>query len=239
MLSPPLARASFDRDERRAKRAAGRIPLLPARSHDVRSRIDPDETPRQCLDCGRCPLRAAGRGARRRRDVTAGGQQADRRSSDGRGKARRRAGRLLCRLHHLEGSRPPLQQGPRAPGADRVSRRARGARGVRPNCPPGAEAEGARAREDHLRRPAARDDRRALVRRGGRIRDRAVGTCPLSSPVSVNAGNAHLEVSAEGYFTYERDVELPAGGTADSMSFSPPRPALASSQSAHRFRTSP
>jgi len=47
-----------------------------------------------------------------------------------------------------------------------------------------------------------------------RIRDRTVGKCPISSPVTINAGNARMEVTAEGYFPWQRDIELPGGGVA-------------------------
>jgi len=50
---------------------------------------------------------------------------------------------------------------------------------------------------------------RALVR----LRDRTLGRCPILEPLVVNAGKAHLEVTAEGYFPWQRDLDLPPGGT--------------------------
>lgn len=44
------------------------------------------------------------------------------------------------------------------------------------------------------------------------LRDRALGGCPLAGPVRVNAGPATLEVTAEGYFPWKRDLTLPGGG---------------------------
>lgn len=44
------------------------------------------------------------------------------------------------------------------------------------------------------------------------LRDRALGACPLAGPVRVNAGPATLEVTAEGYFPWKREVALPGGG---------------------------
>lgn len=51
--------------------------------------------------------------------------------------------------------------------------------------------------------------------RGARvlIRDRRVGTTPLSGPLRVNAGRASIEVEAEGHFPWKRELELPGGGT--------------------------
>lgn len=47
-----------------------------------------------------------------------------------------------------------------------------------------------------------------------RIRDRSVGKCPISEPVTLNAGKARMEVTAEGYFPWQRDIDLPGGGVA-------------------------
>jgi hypothetical protein len=47
-----------------------------------------------------------------------------------------------------------------------------------------------------------------------RLRERTLGRCPFAAPVAVNAGTGRLEVIAEGYFPWEREVELPRGGTA-------------------------
>ncbi|HEY4157500.1 MAG TPA: PEGA domain-containing protein, partial [Polyangiaceae bacterium] len=40
-----------------------------------------------------------------------------------------------------------------------------------------------------------------------------LGKLPLAPPPRVDAGNATLEVQADGYSTFQRAVELPAGGT--------------------------
>jgi hypothetical protein len=50
--------------------------------------------------------------------------------------------------------------------------------------------------------------------RGARVlvRDRVVGTTPLAAPLDVDSGFAHIEVDAEGYEPYRRDVDL-AGAT--------------------------
>lgn len=50
---------------------------------------------------------------------------------------------------------------------------------------------------------------RALIR----LRDRTLGRCPMIQPVVVNAGPGRLEVSAEGYFPWQRELALPPGGT--------------------------
>lgn len=48
-----------------------------------------------------------------------------------------------------------------------------------------------------------------------RLRDRTVGTCPLpASPLIVNAGPAVIEVRADGYVPWRREVDLPGGGIA-------------------------
>lgn len=47
-----------------------------------------------------------------------------------------------------------------------------------------------------------------------RLRDRTLGTCPMPPAVRVNAGKAHLEVTAEGRFPFVRDTDLPGGGVA-------------------------
>ncbi len=47
-----------------------------------------------------------------------------------------------------------------------------------------------------------------------RLRERTLGRCPFAAPVGVNAGSGRLEVLADGYFPWERDVDLPRGGTA-------------------------
>ena len=50
--------------------------------------------------------------------------------------------------------------------------------------------------------------------RGARvlIRDRVVGTTPLPGPLDLDSGFASLEVDADGYETYKRDLDL-GGGT--------------------------
>lgn len=49
--------------------------------------------------------------------------------------------------------------------------------------------------------------------KGARItlRNVVVGTTPLKGAIRVNAGKAKLEVSADGYLPYEKDLELPGG----------------------------
>lgn len=49
---------------------------------------------------------------------------------------------------------------------------------------------------------------------GARVTLRGVvlGTTPLKAPLRVNAGKAKLEITAEGYHPYEREIELPGGG---------------------------
>jgi len=47
-----------------------------------------------------------------------------------------------------------------------------------------------------------------------RVRERTVGRCPFKGPIALNAGPAHFEVTAEGYFPWERDIELAGGGSA-------------------------
>jgi hypothetical protein len=49
--------------------------------------------------------------------------------------------------------------------------------------------------------------------RGARILvdHREVGATPLSAPIAVNAGQASIEVAAEGYRSFTRQVELPGG----------------------------
>jgi hypothetical protein len=43
------------------------------------------------------------------------------------------------------------------------------------------------------------------------LRDAVVGTSPLAGPLRVNAGKAKLEVSADGYETYVKELDLPGG----------------------------
>jgi hypothetical protein len=47
-----------------------------------------------------------------------------------------------------------------------------------------------------------------------RLNDRTIGTTPLSAPLKVNAGHAVLEVTAEGYRPFRRELDLPRGGLA-------------------------
>jgi hypothetical protein len=46
-----------------------------------------------------------------------------------------------------------------------------------------------------------------------RLRDRTIGRCPMIEPMVVNAGKGRLEVTADGYFPWTRDLDLPPGGT--------------------------
>lgn len=48
-----------------------------------------------------------------------------------------------------------------------------------------------------------------------RFRDRTIGRCPMLDPVVVNAGKGTLEITADGYNPWQRDVDLPGGGTAN------------------------
>ena len=48
-----------------------------------------------------------------------------------------------------------------------------------------------------------------------RFRDRTIGRCPMLEPVTVNAGKGTLEVTADGYLPWQRDIDLPGGGTAN------------------------
>jgi hypothetical protein len=47
------------------------------------------------------------------------------------------------------------------------------------------------------------------------LRDTVVATTPLKGPARFNAGAATLEVTAEGYLPYRRNVQLPPGGTLE------------------------
>ncbi len=47
-----------------------------------------------------------------------------------------------------------------------------------------------------------------------RLRDRTLGTCPLPGTVTVNAGKSTLEVTAEGYMPWNKEIDLPPGGVA-------------------------
>jgi hypothetical protein len=47
-----------------------------------------------------------------------------------------------------------------------------------------------------------------------RLRDRTIGACPLAAPITVNAGKATLEATADGYFPFTKEVDLPGGGVA-------------------------
>ena len=47
------------------------------------------------------------------------------------------------------------------------------------------------------------------------VRDQAVGTTPLSSPLRLNAGTASIEVTADGYHPWKKQVALPGGGKLD------------------------
>lgn len=43
------------------------------------------------------------------------------------------------------------------------------------------------------------------------LRNVVLGTTPFSAPVRVNSGKATLEISAEGFLPYKREIDLPAG----------------------------
>ncbi len=45
------------------------------------------------------------------------------------------------------------------------------------------------------------------------VRDRIVGTTPVTGPLRFNAGAAAIEVTAEGYLPYTKNLDLPGGGT--------------------------
>lgn len=47
------------------------------------------------------------------------------------------------------------------------------------------------------------------------VRQRVIGTTPLAGPVRLNAGEATVEVSADGYIPYRKTIELPAGGRTE------------------------
>jgi hypothetical protein len=44
------------------------------------------------------------------------------------------------------------------------------------------------------------------------FRDRHVGNCPLAEPLVVVSGHGKLEVTADGFFPYSKEVDLPPGG---------------------------
>lgn len=52
---------------------------------------------------------------------------------------------------------------------------------------------------------------------GGRvlIGGRDVGKTPLADPVRINAGHVTIEVLADGYFAFRREIDAPGGATAD------------------------
>jgi hypothetical protein len=45
------------------------------------------------------------------------------------------------------------------------------------------------------------------------VRDKQIGVAPLANAISLASGSAKVEVIAEGYFPYVREVNLPGGGT--------------------------
>lgn len=51
--------------------------------------------------------------------------------------------------------------------------------------------------------------------RGARVlvRDKRLGTTPLAGPLKLNAGRALVEVEAEGYFPWKRELDLRGGGS--------------------------
>lgn len=44
------------------------------------------------------------------------------------------------------------------------------------------------------------------------VRDAVAGQSPLDKPLVLKAGKANISIEAEGYFTYQANVELPGGG---------------------------
>jgi hypothetical protein len=46
------------------------------------------------------------------------------------------------------------------------------------------------------------------------IRGKTIGTTPLSGPIRLNAGDASVDVMADGYKTFHKDLKLAAGETA-------------------------
>jgi hypothetical protein len=44
------------------------------------------------------------------------------------------------------------------------------------------------------------------------VRDQIVGTTPLAAPLKLNAGDAVVDVSADGYFPFHASARLPGGG---------------------------
>jgi hypothetical protein len=45
------------------------------------------------------------------------------------------------------------------------------------------------------------------------VRQQVVATTPVTEPIVLNAGHAVLEVVAQGYLTFHREIDLPGGGT--------------------------
>lgn len=45
------------------------------------------------------------------------------------------------------------------------------------------------------------------------VRGTKIGVTPLTGPVVLNAGSAHISVTADGAWPYERDLDLPGGGS--------------------------
>ena len=43
------------------------------------------------------------------------------------------------------------------------------------------------------------------------VRDKVIGKTPIEGSVALVSGKAHIEVSAEGYFPYKKDLDLPGG----------------------------
>jgi len=46
------------------------------------------------------------------------------------------------------------------------------------------------------------------------VRDRIVGTTPMATPIRLNAGRTTIEITAEGYLPYTKELDLPGGGVA-------------------------
>jgi hypothetical protein len=58
------------------------------------------------------------------------------------------------------------------------------------------------------------------------VRDRVLGTTPLTAPVALNAGEAAVEVLADGYAPYRQVVTLPGGETTElTVALTPKSPA--------------
>src|SRR5206468_1336009 len=45
------------------------------------------------------------------------------------------------------------------------------------------------------------------------VRDRVMGTTPLPEPIQVVAGRGGVQIEAEGYLPYTKEIDLPGGGS--------------------------